>query len=40
MAITLDNDARLRAMKGLIGFQIESNGDSKVSFRNIWLKAL
>jgi hypothetical protein len=40
MAITLDNDAKLRTMKGLIGFQIESNGDSKVSFRNIWLKTL
>ena len=40
MAITLDNDSKLRTMKGLIGFQIESNGDSRVSFRNIWLKTL
>ena len=40
MAITLDNDTKLRTMKGLIGFQIESNGDSRVSFRNVWLKTL
>ena len=40
MAITLDNDTKLRTMKGLIGFQIESNGDSVVSFRNVWLKTL
>lgn len=40
MSITLDNDTKLRTLKGLIGFQIESNGDARVSFRNVWLKTL
>lgn len=40
MSITIDNDAKLRMMKGLIGFQVESSGNLKVSFRNIWLKTL
>src|SRR5262245_13609233 len=38
-SVTIDEDAAKRAMKGLIGLQIEG-GNLKVSFRNIWLKKL
>jgi hypothetical protein len=38
-SVTIDDDASKRAMKGLIGLQIEG-GDLKVSFRDIWLKTL
>jgi hypothetical protein len=40
MSITIDNDTKLRSLKGLIALQIEGNGGVTISFRNLWLKAL
>jgi hypothetical protein len=40
MSITIDNDTKLRAMKGLLALQIEGNGGVTISFRNLWLKSL
>jgi hypothetical protein len=40
MSITIDNDTKLRALKGLIALQIEGNGGVTISFRNLWLKNL
>ena len=40
MSITIDNDTKLRALKGLIALQIEGNGGVTISFRNLWLKTL
>jgi len=40
MSITIDNDTKLRAMKGLLALQIEGNGGVTISFRNLWLKNL
>ena len=38
---TIDDNAAKRTLdSGLIGFQIESGGDYKVSVRNIWLKTI
>ena len=38
---TIDDNAAKRTLgPGLIGFQIESGGDYKVSIRNIWLKSV
>jgi len=39
VSVTVDDDPTKRAMKGLVGLQIEG-GNLKVSFRNIWLKNL
>ena len=40
MSITIDNDTKLRALKGLLALQIEGNGGVTISFRNLWLKTL
>ena len=40
MSITIDNDTKLRAMKGLLALQIEGNGGVTISFRNLWLRNL
>jgi len=40
MSITIDNDTKLRALKGLLALQIEGNGGVTISFRNLWLKSL
>ena len=40
MSITIDNDTKLRALKGLIALQIEGNGGVTISYRNLWLKSL
>jgi Domain of Unknown Function (DUF1080) len=40
MAAAIDDDAKNRAMSGLIGFQLHSGPPMKVEFRNIWLKNL
>lgn len=40
MSIFLDDDASMSAAQGLIGLQIEGDGNVKVSFRNLWLKNL
>ena len=40
MSITIDNDTKLRALKGLIALQIEGNGGVTISYRNLWLKTL
>ena len=37
-SVLLDDDAKGRAMKGLLGFQIHVGDPMKVEFRNIWLK--
>ena len=37
-AFIVDDDAKGRAMKGLLGFQIHVGEPMKVEFRNIWLK--
>jgi len=38
MAVAIDEDAKNRAMGGLIGFQMHMGPPMKVEFRNIWLK--
>jgi hypothetical protein len=38
MAVAIDDDAKNRAMGGLIGFQMHMGPPMKVEFRNIWLK--
>ena len=40
MAVALDDDARQRALRGLIGFQTHTGPPMKVEFRNVWLKTL
>lgn len=40
MAGTIDDDAKNRAMGGLLGFQMHMGPPMKVEFRNIWLKGL
>ncbi len=40
MSITIDNDTKLRALKGLLALQIEGNGGVTISYRNLWLKTL
>ncbi len=37
-SVLLDDDARGRMLKGLIGFQMHVGPPMKVEFRNIWLK--
>jgi len=37
-SVLLDDDAKGRAMKGLMGFQVHVGQPMKVEFRNIWLK--
>ena len=37
-SVLIDDDAKGRAMKGLLGFQIHVGPPMKVEFRNIWLK--
>ena len=39
-AFIVDDDAKGRAMKGLLGFQIHVGDPMKIEFRNIFLKAL
>jgi hypothetical protein len=39
-AILVDDDAKERAMKGLLGFQIHVGPPMKIEFRNIYLKKL
>ena len=39
-AILVDDDAKGRAMKGLLGFQIHVGPPMKIEFRNIYLKKL
>ena len=38
--IVVDDDARNRAMSGLIGLQLHVGEPMRVEFRNIWLKRL
>jgi hypothetical protein len=40
MTMIVDDDAKGRAMKGLIGFQIHTGPPMKIEFRNIYLKTL
>jgi len=40
MTVTVDNDTKNAASKGLIGFEIEGDGVVKISHRDIWLKNL
>jgi Domain of Unknown Function (DUF1080) len=40
MAEAIDDDAAVRAMSGLLGFQMHVGPPMKVEFRNIWLKNL
>ena len=40
MTIIVDDDAKGRAMKGLIGFQIHTGPPMKIEYRNIYLKRL
>lgn len=40
MAMIVDDDAKNRAMKGLLGFQIHVGPPMKIAFRNIFLKKL
>lgn len=40
MAVAVDDDAKNRAMSGLLGFQIHMGPPMKVEFKNIWLKKL
>jgi len=40
MAGAIDDDAKNRAMGGLLGFQMHMGPPMKVEFRNIWLKNL
>jgi len=39
-SIVIDDDAKGRALSGLIGFQMHVGDPMKVEFRNIWLKKL
>ena len=39
-SILIDDDAKGRAMSGLLGFQMHVGEPMKVEFRNIWLKKL
>ena len=38
MALVVDDDAKGRALGGLIGFQIHTGPPMKVEYRNIYLK--
>ncbi len=38
MAVFVDDDAKNRTMKGLLGFQIHTGPPMKIEFRNIYLK--
>jgi hypothetical protein len=40
MSIAIDDDARQRAVRGLIGFQMHTGPPMKVEFRNVWLKTM
>jgi hypothetical protein len=40
MASAIDDDAKNRAIGGLIGFQMHVGPPMKVEYRNIWLKNL
>ena len=40
MSMLVDDDAKNRAVSGLLGFQIHVGNPMKVEFRNIWLKNL
>lgn len=40
MTLIIDDDAKGRAMKGLLGFQIHTGPPMKIEFRNIYLKQL
>jgi Domain of Unknown Function (DUF1080) len=40
MSVVVDDDAKARAMSGLLGFQIHTGPPMKVEFRNIWLKTI
>ena len=40
MALVVDDDAKLRALGGLIGFQMHTGPPMKVEYRNIYLKTL
>jgi hypothetical protein len=40
MAMIVDDDAKGRSLKGLIGFQIHTGPPMKIEFRNIYLKKL
>ena len=40
MTIIVDDDAKGRAMKGLIGFQIHTGPPMRIEYRNIYLKKL
>ena len=37
-SVLIDDDAKGRALKGLIGFQVHTGDPMKVEFKNIWLK--
>jgi hypothetical protein len=37
-SVLIDDDAKGRALKGLIGFQMHMGPPMRVEFRNIWLK--
>ena len=39
-AFIVDDDAKGRAMKGLLGFQIHVGDPMKIEFRNVYLKSL
>ena len=39
-SVVIDDDAKGRALGGLIGFQIHTGEPMKAEFRNVWLKAL
>ncbi|HXW04231.1 MAG TPA: DUF1080 domain-containing protein [Vicinamibacterales bacterium] len=39
-ALVVDDDAKNRALKGLIGFQIHTGPPMKIEFRNVYLKKL
>jgi hypothetical protein len=40
MAVVIDDDAKGRALKGLLGFQIHTGPPMRIEFRNILLKTL
>ena len=40
MAAVVDDDAKNRSMKGLIGLQLHTGPPMKVEFRNLWLKEM
>ena len=40
MSVFIDDDPAMAAAKGVIGLQIEGQGNVKVSFRNLWIKIM